>query len=119
MRSPSPTLVSMTAVVNLPECHVVLLCTGKCFIITQYSYCVCDFSLKKIASCLADWTSDGPLSGEGLEGGCCGCAGARVVAKAYPEERVGVFAQKNGRVEVVEYSELAPSEASALDSGGC
>ena len=41
--------------------------------------------------------------------------GARVVAKAYPEERVGVFARRNGHLGVVEYSELDPVEASALD----
>ena len=41
------------------------------------------------------------------------CAGARVLSKAYPEERVGVFARKNGKVEVVEYSELDPKEAAA------
>ena len=34
----------------------------------------------------------------------CVHAGARVVAKAYPEEKVGVFAQRGGRLEVVEYS---------------
>ena len=33
-------------------------------------------------------------------------AAAKVVAKAYPEEAVGVFALRNGRCEVVEYSEL-------------
>ena len=42
------------------------------------------------------------------------CA-ARVVAKAHPEEKVGVFARRGGRLEVVEYSELDPSEASAAD----
>ena len=36
-----------------------------------------------------------------------------MLSKAYPEERVGVFARKNGRVEVVEYSELDPKEAAA------
>ncbi|EFN54432.1 hypothetical protein CHLNCDRAFT_31829 [Chlorella variabilis] len=41
--------------------------------------------------------------------------GARVVAKAYPEEKVGVFARRNGALEVVEYSELDPAEASASD----
>lgn len=30
--------------------------------------------------------------------------GARVVAKAYPEEKVGVFARRGGALEVVEYS---------------
>lgn len=43
-------------------------------------------------------------------------AGARVVAKAYPEEKVGVFARRNNRLQVVEYSELDPAEASAFDS---
>lgn len=41
--------------------------------------------------------------------------GARVVAKAYPEEKVGVFALRGGRLEVVEYSELDPEEASSAD----
>eukprot|EP00889_Picochlorum_renovo_P000425 jgi/Picre1/27455/NNA_000422.t1 len=41
--------------------------------------------------------------------------GARVVAKSYPEEKVGVFAQKGGKLHVVEYSELDPLEASASD----
>lgn len=44
-------------------------------------------------------------------------AGARVVSKAYPEERVGVFARKGDAVTVVEYSELPPSEAASKDSG--
>jgi hypothetical protein len=44
-------------------------------------------------------------------------AGARVVGKAYPEERVGVFARKNGKIEVVEYSELDPAEAAATFDG--
>lgn len=42
-----------------------------------------------------------------------------MVAKAYPEERVGVFARRNGRIEVVEYSELDPKEASALNGMVC
>lgn len=44
-------------------------------------------------------------------------AGARVVAKGYPEEKVGVFAERGGAVEVVEYSELDPQEAAAVDAG--
>ncbi len=40
-----------------------------------------------------------------------------MVAKAYPEERVGVFARKDGRIEVVEYSELDPQEAAATLGG--
>ncbi|KAK9832988.1 hypothetical protein WJX74_003678 [Apatococcus lobatus] len=43
--------------------------------------------------------------------------GARVVAKAYPEEKVGVFAQRGSRIEVVEYSELDPGEAASTDPG--
>ena len=41
--------------------------------------------------------------------------GARVVAKASPGERVGVFARRAGRLEVVEYSELDPGEAASVD----
>lgn len=41
--------------------------------------------------------------------------GARVVAKACPEEKVGVFAMRGGALEVVEYSELDPAEACASD----
>ncbi len=40
-----------------------------------------------------------------------------MLSKAYPEERVGVFARKDGKVEVVEYSELDPSEAAATFDG--
>ena len=45
----------------------------------------------------------------------CGCVGARVVAKAHAGERVGVFARRAGRLEVVEYSELDPDQAAAVD----
>jgi UDP-N-acetylglucosamine/UDP-N-acetylgalactosamine diphosphorylase len=41
--------------------------------------------------------------------------GARVVAKAYPEEKVGVFARKCGRLVVVEYSELDVAQATSVD----
>ena len=41
--------------------------------------------------------------------------GARVVAKSHPEEKVGVFAQRGGKLQVVEYSELDPVEASSVD----
>ncbi|GAB4820374.1 hypothetical protein N2152v2_007420 [Parachlorella kessleri] len=41
--------------------------------------------------------------------------GARVLVKAYPEEKVGVFARRNGALEVVEYSELDPADACAVD----
>lgn len=41
--------------------------------------------------------------------------GSRVLAKAYPEEKVGVFARKGGSLTVVEYSELDAAEASSCD----
>ncbi|KAK9843554.1 hypothetical protein WJX81_008640 [Elliptochloris bilobata] len=41
--------------------------------------------------------------------------GARVVAKASAAERVGVFARRAGRLEVVEYSELDPEQAASVD----
>ncbi|DBA82806.1 hypothetical protein WJX77_012241 [Trebouxia sp. C0004] len=41
--------------------------------------------------------------------------GARVVAKAHPEEKVGVFARREPHVEVVEYSEMDPQEAASVD----
>ena len=40
-----------------------------------------------------------------------------MVAKAYPEEKVGVFAQRGGHTEVVEYSEMEPQEAASIDPG--
>ncbi|KAL6580911.1 UDP-N-acetylglucosamine diphosphorylase 2 [Orobanche minor] len=44
-------------------------------------------------------------------------AAAKVVRKAYPQEKVGVFVQrgKGGPVSVVEYSELDSSMASAIN----
>lgn len=42
--------------------------------------------------------------------------GARVVAKSHPDEKVGVFAQRNGKLGVIEYSELDPVEARDIDS---
>ncbi|XP_021857817.1 UDP-N-acetylglucosamine diphosphorylase 1 isoform X2 [Spinacia oleracea] len=44
-------------------------------------------------------------------------AAAKVVKKAYPQEKVGVFVQrgKGGPLDVVEYSELDPSLASAIN----
>lgn len=41
--------------------------------------------------------------------------GARVVARAGPEEKVGVFARRGSGLEVVEYSEMDPEEASAVN----
>ena len=40
-----------------------------------------------------------------------------MVPKAFAEERVGVFALREGQNVVVEYSELDPEEAGATDSG--
>lgn len=37
------------------------------------------------------------------------------MAKAYPEEKVGVFARRGAHVEVVEYSEMDPKEAASTD----
>lgn len=39
----------------------------------------------------------------------------KVVAKAYPQERVGVLALKDGRPAVIEYSEIAEEQATARD----
>lgn len=41
--------------------------------------------------------------------------GARVLAKASPEEKVGVFVQMGGSLQVLEYSELDPTKASAVN----
>jgi len=41
--------------------------------------------------------------------------GARVVARAHAQEKVGVFATRGGELSVVEYSELTPEQASACD----
>ncbi len=38
-----------------------------------------------------------------------------MVAKAHPEEKVGVFARRGTHVEVVEYSEMDPQEAASVD----
>ena len=40
-----------------------------------------------------------------------------MVAKAYPDEKVGVFANRGGHIEVVEYSEMDPQEAASTDPG--
>lgn len=45
-------------------------------------------------------------------------AGAKVVAKAHPEEKVGVFALQGGGVSVVEYSELGPELAGKANDAG-
>ncbi|KAF6255283.1 nucleotide-diphospho-sugar transferase [Scenedesmus sp. NREL 46B-D3] len=52
--------------------------------------------------------------------GCCysrrSQLGCRVLAKAYPEEKVGVFAlDTRGGLQVLEYSELDPEKAAAVD----
>ena len=40
-----------------------------------------------------------------------------MVAKAYPDEKVGVFASRGGHIEVVEYSEMDSQEAASTDPG--
>eukprot|EP00164_Ancoracysta_twista_P003895 GFYU01005221.1.p1 GENE.GFYU01005221.1~~GFYU01005221.1.p1 ORF type:complete len:483 (+),score=203.19 GFYU01005221.1:42-1490(+) len=42
-------------------------------------------------------------------------ATAKVMAKAYADEPVGVFVKKDGKAEVVEYSELDPKTAASTD----
>ena len=63
-----------------------------------YAYCV-DNALVKVG----DPTYVGFCALRNVE------AGAKVIAKAYPEEAVGVFTRRNGEVHVVEYSEMPPS----------
>ncbi|CAD7695241.1 unnamed protein product [Ostreobium quekettii] len=41
--------------------------------------------------------------------------GSRVVAKAHPREKVGVFARRNGALGVVEYSEMDERVATSVD----
>lgn len=43
---------------------------------------------------------------------------SKMVPKAYPEEKVGVFCQSRGKVVVVEYSDLPERLASEVDSQG-
>lgn len=48
-----------------------------------------------------------------------GCpAGAKVVKKAFPEERVGVMCKENGRPSIVEYYELTKEMMEAKDKSG-
>jgi len=44
-------------------------------------------------------------------------AASKVVKKKYPEEKMGVFAFKNGLPGVIEYSEISPELAKKLDGG--
>ena len=69
-----------------------------------YAYCV-DNALVKVG----DPTYVGFCALRNVE------AGAKVIAKAYPEEAVGVFTRRNGEVHVVEYSEMPAELASATD----
>ena len=41
--------------------------------------------------------------------------GCRTIAKRFPDEKVGVFAEVNGKLRVTEYTELDPKEAEAED----
>ena len=48
-----------------------------------------------------------------------GVTGAgKSVVKAYPQEKVGAFCRKNGRPNVIEYSEISPEMAEARDATG-
>ena len=40
------------------------------------------------------------------------------VVKAYAEEKVGVYCKKNNRIGMIEYSEITPEMAAALDESG-
>lgn len=42
----------------------------------------------------------------------------KVLEKAYPEERVGVFCQKNDQLQVIEYSHFPQNKVDELDSQG-
>ena len=44
--------------------------------------------------------------------------GCRALAKAYPEEKVGVFVKRGDGIGVVEYSELDPAVSSSVDASG-
>lgn len=57
----------------------------------------------------------------GLHAGAAGSSGqmsSKMVAKAGPEEKVGVFAASGGKVMVVEYSDLPAELAHATDDAG-
>ena len=43
--------------------------------------------------------------------------GAKVVAKARADEKVGVFVRRGGRLQVVEYSEMTPQDSAATEAG--
>lgn len=45
-------------------------------------------------------------------------AASKAVAKASPEERVGVFCLRDGRPSVIEYSEMSPEMCAARDEDG-
>ena len=72
-------------------------------------HCVDCYSVDNCLARVADPLFIGYCYSEGVD------AGARVLSKAYPEEKVGVFAAENSRLRVIEYSELPPEKASATD----
>ncbi len=54
----------------------------------------------------------------GIAASCHMMGAIKSIAKAYPEERVGVICRKNGKVGVVEYSEISKEMAYAEDEEG-
>ena len=88
---------------------------GMCLPLPRYSEYVTADPIRRLR-CRCIVTPD-PLFVGFFEakGGECG---AKVISKAAPTEAVGVFAVNEGRVRVVEYSELSSDVAHAVGSDG-
>lgn len=71
--------------------------------------CIDSYCVDNILAKIADPLFIGYCRNEQVE------CGARVVAKRDAREKVGVFALRNGKVEVVEYSEMDEEMAKAMD----
>ncbi|MBO4887460.1 MAG: UDPGP type 1 family protein [Firmicutes bacterium] len=70
------------------------------------------FSVDNILQNIADPVFLGAASSRGVY------AGAKVIAKVNPDERVGAICYRNGRPSVVEYSELTEEMRNAKDQDG-